>query len=465
MTMSGRWIGLGLLAVVAGRVLAAIWAALSNIRGDYYASLPGAYVRTVNPTLWNSPDMQGAWGYHVETYFHGPVQYLTLYAMAYLDSYAAIAQALLPIYVVSLAFAFWCLFRALAPLAPDQRVGIPLLASTFLFFPLLQAFIQREFEVVVFTGLSAGLWALVRNRKNIAAALLAYVAWFKYVPLMFVAYLGLRGWYRAVWTFVATSAVILLLAHAVFGLELFVNNNVPGHAAQVFNLFQYGFEPGLHGYLYGTGFCYGWIEIETTLANVRHGLCSISFSRPWVPPHAVYLVLCTVIAVIYLVTHFRCGGSQATARDESWRRALEFSIVTTVYSTFFFNHYYYLIVLAIPLNVLLVRYLAAPASAGSSPGSPAGRRLRLLLWAFAYFCLSAFVIPTSVLGRISGADVWAAYIKGAWFLWGELLLMALLLREYWELGVAAQHQRSAAAAALPPTGVTRNPAALHTSIT
>jgi hypothetical protein len=439
MTTRFTWSAGALLTLVVARIAAAIWAALFNVRGDYYASLPGAYVRTLNPALWNSADMQGAWGYHVDTYFHGPVQYLTLYAMAYFDSYAAIARALLPIYVVALAVAFWCLQRALVPLAPGRSVMIPLAASTFLFFPLLQAFIQREFEVVVFVGLCAALLALMRDRRNVAAAWLGYVAWFKYVPLMFVAYLGLRGWSRAVAVFVVTSAAILVTAHVVFGLDLFVNNNVPGHAAQVFNLWGFGFVPGAHGYLYGTGFCYGWIEIETTLANVRHGLCSWSFRAPWLPAHVIYLIISGLIAATYLATHFRFPPGTRFGPDEMWRRAIEFSVVTTVYSTFFFNHYYYLIVLAIPMNVLLVRYLAT------------GARGSLAAWMVAYACISAFVVPTSVLTRVTGMDVWAFYIKGGWFLWGELLLMGLLLREY--RGLAAASRTPTTPTAQPQTSI------------
>jgi hypothetical protein len=135
-------------------------------------------------------------------------------------------------------------------------------------------------------------------------------------------------------------------------------------------------------------------------------------------------VICSAIAAVYLTAHFRFPSAARSVDEEAWRRALEFSIVISVYSTFFFNHYYYLIVLAIPLNVLLVRYLTTNA------------RRRLVAWGVAYACLSAFVVPTSVLSRVTGADVWAFYIKGAWFLWGELLLMALLLREYWQLSVA-----------------------------
>jgi hypothetical protein len=328
-----------------------------------------------------------------------------------------------------LAMAFLLLRAAAGRLMPSGRLTVPLFASTFLFFPLLQAFIQREFEVVVFFGLSAALWLLLIDRRNAAAAALGYVSWFKYVPLMFLGYLGLRRWWTAVAVFTVTSIVILAAAHAAFGLELFVNNNVPGHAAQVFNLWSYGFERRQDDYVYGTGFCYGWIEIETTLSNVRHALCSLSYRSPWLPPHVIYIALCLVIAGTYLATHLRFERLRPEADVERWRRALEFAIVTTVYSCFFFNHYYYLIVLVIPLMVLLVRYLRG------------GRPVRFVLWAAAYVLISAFVVPMSVLTRATGVDVWAVYIKGAWFLWGELLLMYLLLREYRDLSAACGRDR------------------------
>lgn len=406
-----------------------MWSATGNIRGDYYASMPGAYVRDVNPTLWNSVDMQGAWGYHVDTYFHGPTQYLTLYPLAYFDSYAAIAQVLLPIYAVALAAGFWGLQRVARLLAPERRWTIPLLASTFLFFPLLQAFIQREFEVVVFVCLTLALAALLRSRPLVASALLAYIAWFKYVPLIFVGWLALRGWYRAVAVFAIVSVALLAVAHAVFDLSLFVNNNVPSHALQVLSVTHYGFTLR-QGHLFGTGFCSGWAEGETTLANVRHGLCSLASTSSWLPPHVIYMALCLAVAAIYLRTHLRLDrAGHASERELRWRCALELSIVTTVYACFLFNHYYYLIVLIIPFNVLLVRYL-----------SRAALHWPMAAWLLAYLLVSAFVIPTSMLSALTGADVWAIYIKGAWFMWGELILIGLLLREYWSLQKGGVHR-------------------------
>jgi hypothetical protein len=420
-------IKIAIVAIVSLRIVLAIWAAAWNTRGDFYASLPGTYVKTVNPVLWDSPDMRDAMGYHLDTYYHGPTQYLTLYPIAFLDSYAAIAWALLPVYVVVIALGWLFLHRALRVLAPTERITLPLFASAFLFFPVLQSFIQREFEVVIFTALSFALWQLVRNRTGIAAIAFAYVAWFKYIPLMLLGYLALRGWMKAAAIFIATSIAIVGLTHVAFGLPEFYNNNVPGHAAQVFRVFDYGFYADAAGELRGVGFCTGWFESETTLTNIRHGLCGFSARVPALPPNVIYLLICVAVAVAYLITHARLARQAGiSAADEGWRRALELSIIITICSTFFFAHYYYLVALLIPYSVLLIRFMTMKRTAA------------LAAWGVSYFFVSAFVVPTGILSRLSGADVWALYVSGGWFLPGELLLIWLLMREYWRLGTAAE---------------------------
>ena len=86
-----------------------------------------------------------------------------------------------------------------------------------------------------------------------------------------------------------------------------------------------------------------------------------------------------IVAGCYLAAHTRLSRGPALAAEvEAWRRALEFSVVTTVCACFFFAHYYYLIVLVIPFAVLLVRYLANR------------QWTRLALWAAAYVLVSAF---------------------------------------------------------------------------
>lgn len=430
-----RVLNITVVAVVCIRIASTIWAALWNNRGDFYASLPGTYVKWVNPTLWNSPDMRGAMGYHLDTYYHGPTQYLTLYPIAFLDSYEQIAWALLPCYIFALGIGWMCLHRALATLAPGRPIGVPLFAASFLFFPLLQALIQREFEVITFMVWCFALLQLVTDRRERAAAAFAYIAWFKYIPLMLIGYCAVRGWMRALGVFVVASLVIVALTQVAFGLDEFYNNNVPGHAAQVLNVFEYSFYYDAGGVLNGAGFCRGWFETETTLTNLRHGLCAISARAPAVPANIVYLLICAVVAATCLVTHVRLQRAVPRPHfDEGWRRAIELSIIITICSCFFFAHYYYLIALTVPYSVLLVRFLTQRTP------------VWLAWWAASYAMVSALVIPTGILSRLAGTDAWAWYVGAGWCFYGELLLVMLLLIEYWRVGQSPQAVASGTAA-------------------
>lgn len=407
-----------LIALVIVRVASITWSATGRTGGDFYASMPGAYVETFNPELWNSPDMAGAWGYHTDTYYHGPTQYLTLYPVALFDSFARIAAVLLPIYAALLAGTFWLIWKLAQELGANRHLFVPLLASTFLFFPLLQAYLQREFEVVVTFAFAAAALLLVRDQRARSAAVLAYAAFFKYIPLMFAGYLVLRKWWRALAAYTAVAAVILVVSELLFGLSKFFNNNVPGHAAQVFALWGYDFRYDATGSLYGTGFCDGWVDRKSTMISIRQGLCTMAAANRWVHPPVIYLSMCAAVAAVYLRAHFQLERLDLPPRVETRRRALEFSIIATICACFFFAHYYYLIVLVIPFNVLLTLYLTE------------GRRGAFALWAAAYFLVSAFVVPITLMNRVAGFDMWEPYIWQGWFWYGEVLLIALLMNEY-----------------------------------
>ncbi len=411
-----------LVVLVLARVAGVTWSATGRTLGDFYASMPGAHVEQVNPTLWNSPDLHGAWGYHQSTYFHGPTQYLTLYPFSYLDSFTQIAAWLLPLYAGVLALTFWLLWLIGKRLGAGPEAFVPMLAATFLFFPLLQAYLQREFEVVLACLLTAALWQLLNDRKGWAAALFAYAAWFKYIPLLFVGYLGWRRWWRATAVFAAVSLAIVIAAEWLFGLSRFFNNNVPGHARQLFELWGFGFELDRTGHLAGNGFCGGWHEHDTTYANLRHGLCSMAAAHSWVNPPAIYLTLCIAVAAAYLTFERRLARVVLPEATERRRRAIEVATVATICACFFFAHYYYLILLIIPFNVLLAIYLADGAMG------------RLLLWAASYALVGAFVVPAGLLSRIAGFNVFEIYMWQSWFWYGEILLVGLLLFEYYRLG-------------------------------
>lgn len=407
-----------LIALVVARVAGVTWSATGRTAGDFYASMPGAHVERLNPTLWNSPDLGAAWGYHNATYYHGPTQYLTLYPLSVLDSFAQIAAVLLPAYLAVLALACWCLWQSAQRLGADRSLLVPMLASTFLFFPLLQAYLQREFEVVVTAALAAALLLLLDDRHVLGGVLLAYAAWFKYIPLLFTGYLGLRRWWHGLAAFGVTSAAILAASEWLFGLSHFFNNNVPGHARRVFALWGFYFDRDATGHIYGNGFCEGWMELDSTLTNLRHGLCTMATSHAWINPPAIYLTICAAVAAVYLWTHRRLSEKSLARPVELRRRAIEVSIITTICACFFFAHYYYLIILIIPLNVLLAVYWIDR------------RRLALALWGVTYSLLGAFVVPTGLLNRVTGTNVWEIYVWHSWFWYGEVLLIGLLLFEY-----------------------------------
>src|SRR5437868_14309129 len=100
-----------ILAVLlaALRVAGAVHSARISVGGDFAATMPGAYAETLNPRLWNSADLQGSWGFQKRLYLYGPTQYLTLYPIVFLDSYAQIAAVLLWVYGGVLAWALYLL--------------------------------------------------------------------------------------------------------------------------------------------------------------------------------------------------------------------------------------------------------------------------------------------------------------------------------------------------------------------
>jgi hypothetical protein len=158
-----------------------------------------------------------------------------------------------------------------------------------LFLPVLQAFGQREFEIVILLGLAIAYWAAVRDRQAMFGSLLAYITWFKYAPFLFVPYLACRRWWRALVAFAVMSGVWLGLAHVVFDLRLFVNNNVPGIATN-----QLAALPSYAAFCEGWGMPW-WVETTAranqTNTGIRWALCGLRDSGFWIPLPITYIGL------------------------------------------------------------------------------------------------------------------------------------------------------------------------------
>lgn len=414
-----------LVALALVRVGLVFVSGFSFGRGDYYATLPGAYAETINPTLWNSPDLENIQG-RLPGYLRGPAQYLTLYPLVYLDSYEEIGTFLLMVYgllVLVIAEVSFRVFQR-AHGAPIPRA--PVFIATLFYFPLLQAWVGREFEVVIALAFLFALWAAVSDRRGLLGGIVAYIALYKYIPIIAVPYLLMRRWWVSLAGFAAVAIVMLAAAHWLFGLENFLNNHIPGMASgQITSLAS------------TKAFCDGPIPLlqyrETGVGvSLRAGLCSLSRSVPF-PPAPVYIliVLGTIGAAAYGTVRLERARNTLSPRTERWRRVWEISLIAFVSSTFFYAHYYYLSILILPVNALLV----CLTEDKSRP------RLALAMWALAYVLLAAFLLPPSFLTRRLGVDVWKLYFSSLAYFTGELLLLGLVLHQYLTLPLGSAKDR------------------------
>lgn len=409
-----------LLALAIVRFLLVFESGFRFSRGDYYATLPGMYVQSVNPTLWQSSDLDNIQGREPK-YLRGPTQYVTMYPMAYFDSYASIATFLGFAYGLAILFVAEISFRMLRGISAVPLARAPLFIATMCFFPLLQAWSGREFEVVIVAASALAFWAATRNHLGLLGGLLGYIALYKYLPVVALPYLIARRWWRGLLGFAAAGALLIGMAYWLVGLAGFVENHIPGMAT------------GLVTTLTSTkAFCDGPVGLlrfseDSQDVSLRTALCSLSQSTP-LPPAAAYLLIVAIVTGIGLAGFWRLERASALpGSSERWRRVWELSLLVIVSTTFFYSHYYYLGILILPLNALMVQL-----------ADGWGRnRLQLALWAAAYLLLAGFLIPPSYAGRVLGVDVWRMYFVSVAYFPGELLLLGLVLHQYVTLPTTA----------------------------
>ncbi len=407
-----KWIVVAVVMVAVARFGHVAYQGLTYSIGDFYSTLPGAYVQSLNPTLWASPDLTNMVG-RVSHYHRGPTQYLTTYPLSWLDSYREIAIVLLGVYALLIPGTAYLMWRTFAPGSRDYQLLGLVIASSLLFFPTLQAYIAREFELVMMGATVLMFTAAVRDRLFVAGAWVAYITLYKYMPVALLLYLVVRRWWRALAGFAAAAAVLLAAAHVLFGVGNFTSDGYAG-----------SFATALWTNLQSTQeFCYGRFDFfrysaSTNDVSVGLGLCGV---QEWVPLPVVTIYLgligATLLALAYGFVRLEVGGPRR-ADVEQWRRILELSAVVIVYTTFFLTHYYYLTVLIVPLTALMVRaYLER-------------RRGLWVAWAVSYLLLSAFLVPLTAVGRWVQMDLWTLYVNSLAYLPGELLLLGTVLYEY-----------------------------------
>lgn len=426
------------LAAAILRFLSIAYAGLHITHGDFFQSFPGPNAKHLNPTLWNDPELITAVGHVQEKYFYGPSEYLLLYPLNFLPSFNAIAQVLLVVYALAIIGLIWLMTKTLtADERADPVVFAQVLCVTFMFSPLLRAYIQREFEIPLILMVSAATYLLVTRRELLASGILAYSAWFKFWPLLFLAYFLVRRRYKATLVFLAVSAAVLGLAEVVFDLDKFLlfapANGVLGSVLEARPTFELVGSPGSEIFE-GRGSCRVWGDRQEMAASIHWGLCGLSRRLIWFPARDVFYALCFVTGGLFLVACMKLDRGHALSRaDAKWRVILEMSLVSVAGTLLVHNEYHWLGILVMPLSALLFRYVWQARSV-----------TRLALLAICYVVLAAFVVPVSVLSRLVDVDVARWYSDNGIYMYGELMLIGLLLWEYCELAVRRETSDPAA---------------------
>jgi hypothetical protein len=410
-----------LLALALARFGQVAYSGLAYSRGDFYTTLPGAYVETFNPTLWASPDLTDTLGKQ-PSYRRGPTQYLTFLPFTLLDSYREIAWVLLAVFAALIVMSAIVLWRTFGDDPRDTQLLGVVLATNLVFYPTIQAYVAREFEVFILAATALLFAAATRGRQTAAGALSAYLVLYKYLPLALLPWLIARRWWRALAGLAVAAAVMLGAAHLMFGLHNFSSDGfVQTFARNVFNVGS------------TAEFCDSFFLMRYTPqshdVSVRLALCGLNWHVPY-PVPAVYVSIIVMTLAALGVGFFRTqrGGPLPPDR-ERWRTTWELSAVLIVYVTFFFAHYYYLMMLIVPLTAVLVRAWQT------------GRRGLWMAWAASYLLLSAFLLPLAAVTRWLQVDSFSMYLRSFAYLPGILLLVGTVLHEYIRLGTEASASR------------------------
>ncbi|MBI3492900.1 MAG: DUF2029 domain-containing protein [Acidobacteria bacterium] len=431
----GRGRAIATFCVLIGALYLAksVYRGLSYTRGDFYYTMPGEYARRWNPTLWNSPDLQEARGYNRGEYYYGPTQYLTLLPLVFINSYEQIASVLLVLYAVVLIAACYVLWDLLArgegQVGQVGQVGLmapAIFALALAFLPLTQAFVQREFEVVALLALICACALVARGREIGGGAAVAYLTWFKYWPIVLLGTFVLHRRVKGLVAFAGASAVLLLAAQFLFGLDHFLIGRTATIVGGLVRPLGAGdvLYPVIERGALKSDFCRQWVQGRGTAADVRWALCGVEDRWPWLSAKAAFAGLVLVTGAAFTWGAVMLERRRSDADLMKWGAIWEFSILTIAGVVFLHAHYYYLIMFVLPLGALLFWYATRPQP---------WRATKLAIWAIAYLLLNALMIPTTWLSTLLQRDAWQAYLESGLCLLGTLMLLALVIWEFAQL--------------------------------
>ncbi len=200
------------------------WFAWNTLGGDFISAFPGPLTLRLSRLL---PDMAGAWvepamvKYTLgpEAWNYGPVLHVVTLPFALASSQLqAMRLVLLSDYaLVAVSFSLW--MRLLFPGRAPWPVWLVILCIWLNHFPLLEALTGREIEIFELFLLTVAVWALRARREGLAGVAVGAAAMTKFLPIVFVPYLFLKGYRKAGWIAVFTVIACALAAQLTAGWQ------------------------------------------------------------------------------------------------------------------------------------------------------------------------------------------------------------------------------------------------------
>jgi len=209
---------------VAHFVYSAVLQAWTMVNGDFASAFPGPLTLRVSQHWswsardWIAPAMaehhmgMTAWNY-------GPVLHVVTLPFAFASSRIQALRLVLLVDYALIACTFVIWIRLLFPGRRRLFAWLGLLCIWLNHFPLLEALVGREIEIFELFLITVGIWALRKEREILAGVAFGLAAMTKFLPVVFIPYLFVKGYRRGGAAAAITVASIALLAQVGLGWE------------------------------------------------------------------------------------------------------------------------------------------------------------------------------------------------------------------------------------------------------
>lgn len=215
-----RWkmaVALAVAYSVAHFAYSAVWFASRSLGGDFISAFPG-------PLAWRLAQHWGLFRpWLTNVYFdfpiwnYGPVLHFVTLPLILAPTQAQAMQIVLWVDYALVSATFFLWIKLLFPEKGHVLARLGLACFWLNYFPLLEAVTGREIELFELFLISLGLWLLRRNKQVAAGLAIGFAAMTKFLPLLFIPYLRIRGYRKAFWTALLTVLFLTILGQRTLG--------------------------------------------------------------------------------------------------------------------------------------------------------------------------------------------------------------------------------------------------------